>query len=194
MNFTVHARGGNYPAHIALLGVHNLYNALAGIAVGMESGISVDACVAALKQLHPSDKRGEQIVFRGARILNDSYNSNPRALDAMVDALMAVDATRHIVVAGEMLELGPNAVSLHAQCGEYMRARGVDAVVAVRGVAKNIAEGAGDIATFVDTPEEAGAWMLANLRDGDAVLLKASRGVRLERALEPLGLGAPVAH
>ena len=194
MNYTVHARGGNYPAHIALLGEHNLYNALAGIAVGMESGIPIDDCVAALRSLHPGDKRGEQVLFRGARIINDSYNSNPRALNAMVDALMAVDASRHIVIAGEMLELGPDAALLHAHCGEHMRARGVDAVVGVRGFAQNIVEGAGDIGTFVQTPEEAGAWMLANLREGDAVLLKASRGVRLERALEPLGISNTAAH
>ena len=190
MNFTVHAQGGNYPAHIALLGEHNVYNALAGVAVGMESGMSVDACVAALQTLHPSDKRGEQILFRGARIINDSYNSNPRALDAMVDALMAVNATRHIVIAGEMLELGPDAAHLHHCCGEHMKARGVDAVVGVRGFAKDLVDGAGSMAAFVATPEDAGAWMQANLREGDAVLLKASRGVRLERALDALGLSS----
>lgn len=194
MTFTVQAAGQSLEAHSALLGEHNVYNALAGIAVGLESGITLQECVAALQQLHPSDKRGEQILFRGARIIHDSYNSNPRALDAMVDALMAVPAKRHIVIAGEMLELGPEASHLHRCCGEHMRARGVDAVVAVRGFAKDIADGAGSIATFVDTPEDAGAWMLANVREGDAVLLKASRGVRLERALDALGITNTAAH
>ncbi len=184
MRFTVEAHGERLPARIALMGEHNVYNALAGIAVGLESGMPLRQCIDALAILRPSDKRGEQIVWRGARIVDDSYNSNPRALDAMVDALMAVEATRHIVVAGEMLELGPDADKLHADCGAHMRARGVDAVVGVRGHAAALAAAAGGV--FVASPEDAGAWMLANLREGDAVLLKASRGVRLEKALAVL--------
>ena len=193
MSFTVQTRSESQPAHISLLGEHNVYNALAGISVGLESGMQLRECIAALAQLHPADKRGEQLLFRGARIINDSYNSNPRALNAMVDALMAVEATRHIVIAGEMLELGPEAAHLHRQCGEHMQASGVSVVLGVRGFASDLVRGAGDIATFVRTPEEAGAWMLANLREGDAVLLKASRGVRLERSLEALGI-ASTAH
>ena len=172
-----------YQAGIALLGQHNVYNALAAIAVGLESGIPLQQCVESLSALHPGDKRGEQIEWNGARIINDCYNSNPRALDAMVDALMAVDARRHIVIAGEMLELGPDADRLHACCGEHMAVRGVDIVVGVRGHAAALVAGAGANAFFVESPEEAGAWMRANLQPGDAVLMKASRGVRLERAL-----------
>lgn len=194
MRFNVEAGGERLPASIALLGEHNVYNALAGIAVGLESGMTLQACIDALVVLQPSDKRGEQVVWRGARIINDSYNSNPRALDAMVDALMAVEATRHIVIAGEMLELGPDAGTLHAECGAYMLSRGVDIVIGVRGFASALVQGAGDRGIFVATPEDAGAWMLANLREGDAVLLKASRGVRLERSLVTLGPGAAVGH
>ncbi|AFL89662.1 UDP-N-acetylmuramoyl-tripeptide--D-alanyl-D-alanine ligase [Terriglobus roseus DSM 18391] len=194
MRFTVEAGGERVAASIALLGEHNVYNALAGIAVGLESGMTLQACIDALAVLQPSDKRGEQVVWRGARIINDSYNSNPRALDAMVDALMAVEATRHIVIAGEMLELGPDADVLHAECGAYMLSRGVDVVLGVRGHAAALVQGAGDRGVFVASPEDAGMWMLANLREGDAVLLKASRGVRLERSLVALGLGAAAGH
>ncbi|SEC30996.1 UDP-N-acetylmuramoyl-tripeptide--D-alanyl-D-alanine ligase [Terriglobus roseus] len=194
MRFTVEAGGERRPASIALLGEHNVYNALAGIAVGLESGMTLQACIDALLVLQPSDKRGEQLLWRGARIINDSYNSNPRALDAMVDALMAVEATRHIVVAGEMLELGPDADVLHAECGAYMLSRGVDVALGVRGHAAALVQGAGDRGLFALTPEDAGMWMLANLREGDAVLLKASRGVRLERSLVALGLSAGSGH
>jgi UDP-N-acetylmuramoyl-tripeptide--D-alanyl-D-alanine ligase len=188
MSFTVQTNSESQPAHIALLGEHNVYNALAGISVGLESGMQLTECIAALAQLHPADKRGEQVLFRGARIINDSYNSNPRALNAMVDALMAVDAKRHIVIAGEMLELGPEVAYLHEQCGQHMQGSGVDIVIGVRGYAADLVRGVGSIAVFVETPEDAGAWMLANLQEGDAVLLKASRGVRLERALNVLGI------
>ena len=173
-------------AHIALLGEHNVYNALAAIAVGLESGIPLGRCIEVLAALRPSDKRGEQIEWRGARLINDCYNSNPRALDAMVDALMAVEAKRHIVVAGEMLELGPEADALHHACGEHMLRSQMDLVVGVRGHAAALVQGAGAKAIFVETPEEAGAWMRDHLQPGDAVLLKASRGVRLERALAAL--------
>ncbi len=183
MRFVIEAAGERETARIALLGEHNVYNALAAVIAGLEAGIPLQACVDAIATLQPSDKRGELLHWRGAKLLNDTYNSNPRALDSMVDALTAIPATRRIVVAGEMLELGPDAARLHRCCGEHMRTQGVDAVVGVRGAAQSIVEGFGPGGVFVETPEEAGAWMLDNLAKGDAVLLKASRGVRLERAL-----------
>jgi len=186
--FTVVSKG----VHLHLLGRHNVHNALAAIAVGLRSGTSLAECAAALGELRASDKRGELIEWRGATLINDCYNSNPRALDAMVDALLAmpVDSdARHIVVAGEMLELGPDGEALHRACGERMAERGVDVVLGVRGLAQALVQGAakeGTQAIFLTAPEEAGAWLRANLRTGDAVLLKASRGVRLERALASL--------
>lgn len=176
---------GEESAEVALhmLGRHNVSNALAAIAVGLESGIPLADCVAAIGALRAGDKRGQVLHWNGATIVNDSYNSNPKALDAMVDALLSVPADRHIVIAGEMLELGPDADRLHACCGEHMRARGVDVVIGVQGHAAALVTAAGAIATFVERPEEAGAWMRDHLQAGDAVLLKASRGVRLERAL-----------
>src|SRR6185312_7485937 len=102
------------------------------IAVGLRSGIPLEECAAALGRMQAGDKRGEIVEWRGATIINDSYNSNPRALDAMVDALMAMPAERHIVVAGEMLELGPEAEGLHAECGTRMAERGVSLLVGVR--------------------------------------------------------------
>jgi UDP-N-acetylmuramoyl-tripeptide--D-alanyl-D-alanine ligase len=91
-----------------------------------------------------------------------------------------------VVIAGEMLELGPDAPALHRECGRKMAAHGVEFVVGVRGNGESIAEGAasaGVAAEFVESPELAGEWLAQNLREGDAVLLKASRGVGLERAL-----------
>src|SRR5205807_2473000 len=131
-------------------------------------------------------KRGEVLEWRGAMLINDCYNSNPAALNAMVDALMAIPAERHIVVAGEMLELGPEAEALHAACGSRMSEHGVDFVLGVRGMAEAMvgrAKRGGVDAVFVASPEEAGKWLVANVREGDVVLLKASRGVRLEKAL-----------
>ncbi|HZY71594.1 MAG TPA: UDP-N-acetylmuramoyl-tripeptide--D-alanyl-D-alanine ligase [Edaphobacter sp.] len=185
--FTVEAHGEQAGVRLRMLGRHNISNALAAIAVGLRSGMSLGECAAAAGEMRAGDKRGEVIEWRGATIVNDCYNSNPRALDAMVDALMAMPGERHIVVAGEMLELGPEGEALHAACGRRMAERGVTALVGVRGLAESMvraAQTAGIEAVFVADAIEAGEWLQANVRAGDAVLLKASRGVRLERALE----------
>ncbi|WP_348268386.1 UDP-N-acetylmuramoyl-tripeptide--D-alanyl-D-alanine ligase [Edaphobacter paludis] len=187
--FTVEAFGERASVQLRMLGRHNVPNALAAIATGLQSGISLGECAAAVGELRASDKRGEVVQWRGATLINDCYNSNPRALDAMVDALMAMPGERHIVVAGEMLELGPEGEALHAACGQRMAERGVTKVVGVRGAAEALVKAAregGADATFVADSETAGKWLQANVRAGDAVLLKASRGVMLERALAGL--------
>jgi UDP-N-acetylmuramoyl-tripeptide--D-alanyl-D-alanine ligase len=173
---------------LPLLGRHNVMNALAAVATALEYKVSPSEAAAALATLKPPDKRGEVFTLAGATIVNDCYNSNPTALNFMVDALAKIEATRRIVVAGEMLELGPTAEALHAQCGAHMAGK-VDILIGVRGLAAPMVSAAhkqGIEAHFVPTPEDAGD-MLANMvRANDAVLLKASRGVRLERALEIL--------
>jgi UDP-N-acetylmuramoyl-tripeptide--D-alanyl-D-alanine ligase len=177
------------PVKLSLLGKHNVFNALAAIAVGIEAGMTPAEAAETLSQLKPADKRGERVTIAGATILNDCYNSNPRALDSMVDALMAIEGTRHIVVAGEMLELGAGSKQMHMDSGNWMARQGVNIVVGVRGDAKYIVDSTqegGVESLFVTTPEEAGTWLSHNLRAGDVVLLKASRGVQLERALKVL--------
>jgi UDP-N-acetylmuramoyl-tripeptide--D-alanyl-D-alanine ligase len=191
--FTVEAEEERASVQLRMLGRHNVPNALAAIAVGLRSGLGLIECAAAVSELRAGDKRGELLEWRGAMLINDCYNSNPKALDAMVDALIAMPAERHIVVAGEMLELGPETEALHARCGLRMAERGVDMVVGVRGVAEALvgaAQAGGAEAVFVASADEAGEWLKANVRAGDAVLLKGSRGVRLEQALAVWGDGS----
>jgi UDP-N-acetylmuramoyl-tripeptide--D-alanyl-D-alanine ligase len=187
--------GESASVHLALLGRHNVANALAAIAVGRQAGIPLALCVEAIGSLKPEDKRGELIDWHGATIINDCYNSNPEALESMIRTLAAVPAGRHIVVAGEMLELGTRAAQLHRECGEAAVAAGIDVVIGVRGLAEEIVAGAQaakaskTTAIFVETPQAAGKWLKQNLKADDAVLLKASRGVRLEQALTTLTAG-----
>jgi UDP-N-acetylmuramoyl-tripeptide--D-alanyl-D-alanine ligase len=190
--FQVAAEEQRATVTLQLLGRHNVWNVLPAIATGLACGIPLAQCATALAALQPGDKRGQLEIWRGATLLNDCYNSNPAALKAMAETLLAVPAQRHIVVAGEMLELGTDSARLHHECGVFLAQQGVQIVVGVRGAAAEMVAGAkqaGAEAVFVSTPEEAGVWLLANLRAGDAVLLKASRGVRLERALETLRNG-----
>ena len=185
--FDIVAEGERVPAILPLLGEHNIYNALAAVAVGLQYGIPLQTAAESLATLSAGDKRGEILHISGATVINDCYNSNPKALESMVRSLSHIAAKRRIVVAGEMLELGPGGEALHREAGEHMAKYGINFVLGVRGLAEAIVEGAkkaGLQAKFVTTPEEAGAYLRDEVRTGDAVLLKASRGVRLERALE----------
>src|SRR6266851_3415630 len=174
-------------AALPLLGAHNVLNALAAVAVGVERGLKPAEAVGALATLAPADKRGQVLQLGNITVINDCYNSNPTALNAMVDALAAMPAQRRIVVAGEMLELGPAAEEMHRASGQHVAEKKMDVLVGVRGMAHAMVDGAtqaGTRAEFMATPEEAGEWLALEARDGDVVLLKGSRGVKLEKALE----------
>ncbi len=177
-------------AHVPLVGLHNVYNALAATAVAVAHGMSLAQAAGALAGLTAGDKRGEMLQIGDATVINDCYNSNPKALDAMVEVLAGMPApaaSRRIVIAGEMLELGAAGPELHRRCGRHMAEKKIDVVVGVRGTARHLVEGAREgrvRAEFVESPEDAARWLMREVRPGDLVLLKASRGVRLERALD----------
>ncbi len=185
--FDVVVGGCREKASLPLVGAHNIYNALAAVAVGIERGLTLSEALGALATLAPADKRGEVVKLGNITIINDCYNSNPKALDAMVDALAAMPAKRRIVVAGEMLELGAAGEEMHRSSGRHMAERKIDVLVGVRGLAQSMVDSAresGMRAEFLATPQEAGEWLARETREGDVVLLKASRGVKLEQALE----------
>jgi UDP-N-acetylmuramoyl-tripeptide--D-alanyl-D-alanine ligase len=170
-----------------LLGRHNVYNVLAAAAIALEHGITPSEIAAALPSLQAADKRGQVVQVGNIAVLYDCYNSSPKALMAAVDTLAAMPAGRRVVVAGEMLELGATGEELHRECGRHIAASKVDFLLGVRGLAEVMVEAAregGMKAEFVAAPEEAGEWLARESREGDVVLLKASRGVKLEKALE----------
>jgi UDP-N-acetylmuramoyl-tripeptide--D-alanyl-D-alanine ligase len=174
---------------LQMLGAHNALNALAGLAVALEAGVPLEAATAALQSLTSGDKRGQVIEINGATILNDCYNSNPEALRSMIRTLATRPARRRILVAGEMLEMGEHGPALHAACGRAAAEAGLDLVVGVQGNAKGLAAAAcagGVAALFLPDAEAAGRWLKQNLQPGDVVLVKGSRGVYLERAIEAL--------
>lgn len=173
--------------NLRLLGSHNGSNAIAGLAVALEAGVELEPAIKALESLTAGDKRGELIEIGGATILNDSYNSNPEALRSMIRTLAARPAVRRILVAGEMLELGEHGPALHAACGKAAAEAGLDIAVGVGGNAQHLATAAcagGVASVFLPDAEAAGRWLLQNVQRGDVVLVKGSRGVHLERAIE----------
>jgi UDP-N-acetylmuramoyl-tripeptide--D-alanyl-D-alanine ligase len=172
---------------LKMLGAHNAANAMAGLAVALEAGVDLDAAIAALESLTPGDKRGQLIEIAGATILNDSYNSNPEALRSMIQTLAARQAKRRILVAGEMLELGEHSPALHTACGHAAAEACLDMVLGVHGNAEHLAAAAcagGVTSLFLPDADAAGQWLVQNLRAGDQILVKGSRGVHLERAIE----------
>jgi UDP-N-acetylmuramoyl-tripeptide--D-alanyl-D-alanine ligase len=185
--FDIITIAGRERARLPLVGEHNILNALAAVSVALARGLKLAEAVAALATLVPADKRGQVLQVGNITVINDCYNSNPKALNAMIDALAAMKAGRRIVVAGEMLELGPAGEEMHRAAGRHLAEKKIEVLVGVRGLAQAMVDGArsaGTQAEFVTTPEEAGEWLARETRDGDVVLLKASRGVKLEKALE----------
>jgi UDP-N-acetylmuramoyl-tripeptide--D-alanyl-D-alanine ligase len=179
----------------ALTGRHSVSNILAGIAVAQVEGIEPSRLTARVKSLKPGKMRGERFRHNEILIYNDCYNSNPDAVRAMLDVLKDTPARRRIAVLGEMLELGHWAEPLHRDIGSYAAESGINVLIGIRGAASYTKAGfeqdavrnAGlksGVAYFFEDPREAGRLAREIAQEGDAVLFKGSRGVRVELALE----------
>jgi UDP-N-acetylmuramoyl-tripeptide--D-alanyl-D-alanine ligase len=172
-----------------LSGRHAISNILAAIAVASLFGIPAARLAEPVSTLMPGKMRGERLVHRGITILNDSYNSNPAAASAMLDVLRDTPAQRRVAVLGEMLELGDGTEPLHRDLGHSVVERGIDVLIGIRGAARFMVDEAkkarmsGSAAYFFETPEGAGEYLREMAREGDAILFKGSRGVKVERAL-----------
>lgn len=180
--------GHSVRVRLPLMARHNISNAAAALATGLVFGIPLEAAALALAGMSAPPGRGRVLHRGGATIIDDCYNSNPLALEGMVNLLAGLPGARRILVAGEMLELGPAAEAWHRRVGDLVAHRRIDILWAVAGAAREILAGAQDAGfagegAFFATAEECGAQLAARLEPGDVVLAKASRGVHLERAL-----------
>ena len=176
-----------------LNGKHNILNALAAAAVGHSFGMSASEIAASLHTVAPPPQRGEVLTFaEGFTVINDSYNSNPAALLSMVKTLVegSARANRRIVVAGEMLELGKDEAEIHRETGKQIAESGIDLLIGVRGLAREMVDGAKaaglDSAEFAENSDAAGKLLVGEIKNGDVVLVKGSRGVRTEKVIEKL--------
>lgn len=184
---------GTAPVSFALNGIHNISNALAAAAVGHCFGMRAEQIAEALGSATAPPQRGEIVDFAaGFTVINDSYNSNPAALLSMVRTLVdgGISAQRKIVVAGEMLELGPDAATIHRETGRKIAGSGIDILIGVRGFGSELVDGAKEAglkeALFAGDSDVAGAMLTEIVAPGDVVLIKGSRGVRTEKVLEVL--------
>ncbi len=194
MEFTLVTPRGEERVRTPLLGRHQVMNILAATAVADLAGVPLSVIREVLATVLPYARRGEIIRFpQGFAVIDDSYNSNPRSLEEMARTLREIaGARRRVIVAGEMLELGESAAALHRECGREIARLGIDLLIGVRGLACELIRGAREAGMdassvlFFETPEEAGQWLSENVRAGDVILIKGSRAVGMERALETL--------
>ncbi len=136
-HFVLKTPDGDEDVVFQLSGKHNILNALAASAVGYSFGMTAAEITNALEGVKPPKQRGEIIRFEeGFTVINDSYNSNPSALLKMAATLKSgsENSNRTILVAGEMLELGPDEKDIHRQTGRDIGAVGIDVVIGVRGL------------------------------------------------------------
>ena len=179
---------------IPMAGAHFVENVLPAVALAGHYGLAPEQIAENLRHMRQASMRGRILHFReGFSVIDDSYNSNPEALKSMTEVLCRLPSfERRILVAGEMLELGPGSKSLHHECGRFASKAGVDAVIGVRAAASEIVRGAQDEgmsdeqARFFQNAEEASAFLQKDIRKGDLVLVKGSRGVRMETIIKNL--------
>ncbi|MBA3439540.1 MAG: UDP-N-acetylmuramoyl-tripeptide--D-alanyl-D-alanine ligase [Pyrinomonadaceae bacterium] len=197
--FRLHTPLGEAVAELPMPGRHNLSNALAAAAVATCFEIAPAVIGRALREATVSEMRGQVLKFAdGFTAVDDTYNSNPGALLGMVrtvtEGVPTRDRTaeRTIVIAGEMLELGPESAALHRETGSEIARLKVDQLWGIRGHARELVEGAREAGMdagrikFFETVEEAAAALRSEVREGDLILVKGSRGVRTDKVIEAL--------
>jgi UDP-N-acetylmuramyl pentapeptide synthase len=200
ISFRLRTPLGEAAAMLPMSGRHNLMNALASAAVATCFEITPAKIAEALSSATPPRMRGEVFDFAGGfRVVDDSYNSNPRSLINMVRTITegGSDARRRIVIAGEMLELGPDEAALHREAGREIARAGVNILWGVRGLGSEIIAGANEAGlsdtAFFENSDEAAQALVKEVREGDLILVKGSRGVATDRIVAAIRKQFPLA-
>jgi len=172
---------------LLLLGRHNVYNALAAIAVAGLVGVDQTLAKEKLERYTPSDLRMEVVLIRDVTVINDSYNANPVSMQNALETLQEMKASgRKIAVLADMLELGEQSVDFHRQVGRKAAELSIDLLLSVGELARQISQGAKQagmgadrVLPFQDN-KQASHYLLENLKAGDVVLVKGSRRMKTE--------------
>jgi len=190
-DFTIRSDGSTVDVRLRAVGKHNIYNALAAAAAALAVGMSLDAVKNGLDDFVPTAMRSEIRQVQGRTVLADCYNANPASMEAALATLISLKSgNKSIAVLGDMLELGETAVYAHRAIGAIAARLGVDLVITLGPLAKELGKGAIDAGMPKDRVLEAGshaeaAVLLKQLsRPGDTVLIKGSRGMKMEKILE----------
>lgn len=182
--FTVHHSTFTQPVTIPTVGIHNVYNALAAMAVGYATGVDPAAAAAALANYVPAGMRQNLVQVGGVQVIEDCYNASPDSMRAALQTLGKLPVHRRYAVLGAMLELGDYAKEAHTQVGKMAAENGIDGVLAYGADAAYIVEAAKQAglenARLFDTKEALAQSLAQQVQSGDGVLFKGSRGMHLE--------------
>lgn len=194
VHFDITISGTEYNVHIPVPGRHNVYNALAAIAAGIELNIPVKKIIDGISQFKPGEMRLNIINAGGIRIINDAYNASPKSMEAALDVLKDISGSggRKIAVLGDMLEMGEWASKAHEDVGRYAASRGITRLITVGEYGRKIADGAfkegmssASISSFKSNSETI-TYLREFLENGDVVLVKGSRGMEMEQIADAL--------
>jgi len=190
--FTARVLGTRVDVMLPALGVHMIHNSLAALAVAACLGRDLNAAAAALAEFEPVGQRMRPLQVGSRLLLADCYNANPRSTEMALQTLSGLPGPR-VAVLGDMLELGPQAAQLHRRVGLAAAAQGIDVLVSLGRHADDYAAGtqAPTHARPVADIDEAVAAVLAATPSGGTVLVKGSRGARMERVIEQLQARVP---
>ncbi|HTM20138.1 MAG TPA: Mur ligase family protein [Kofleriaceae bacterium] len=183
------AAGASHRGRVPLPGRHNAINACCAVAAALAVGVPAEVALAGIAGARPAAMRGEVRTIAGRRVLVDCYNANPAAMQAALATLVELAAGgRAAAVLGDMLELGDQAPAAHRRAGQAAAELGVEVIAlgALRGEVVAGAAAAGGRAAAAADPADAARRALAATAAGDWLLVKGSRGMRLERVLEAM--------
>jgi len=179
---------------LKVMGLHNLYNALAALAIGSVLDVSVEEAKVALERFETVTMRGETILWKGIHIINDCYNANPSSMRRSLDLLDNIKGGNKIAVLGDMLELGSMSGWAHREIGRYAAKRGVRYLLCVGPLSSGFCAGAvaaglkGERAMHFEDKETLAKKLEELLRPEDVVLVKGSRRMKMEEVLDLLGI------
>ncbi len=194
--FNIELSNELYTIHVPVPGIHNVYNALAAIAVAIELGVAIEKAIDGIKEFCPGNMRLNIINRNGIKIINDAYNASPNSMEAALNVLFDIKQEgRTVAVLGDMLEMGDWAPDAHRGVGKYARDKGIDYIITVGKAAADIANGAleggaaKDCVKIFDSNQKAIELLKGFLKQGDTVLVKGSRGMKMEQIVEALQVG-----
>lgn len=187
VSFECCAGGRSFPLSVACPGVHNVCNALAAVAVGLEMGLKPESISLGLARYEPGKMRLNIRQYESITVIDDTYNASPLSMAAAIEVLAGVSKGRKIAAIGDMLELGPAAQAAHVKVGEQLAAAGVEWVLTLGALAEVAGKSAiqHGVSRVVGCSDHQAAVneLKKQLLPGDTLLIKGSRGMQMEKLL-----------